>query len=72
MSIKDGTSLHFTEINVIGNGIDAWKVEYGTNTSAGTLGTFALTTSSTLLNLQFTPTAATAMKIRVAGTLFAI
>lgn len=68
VKIVDGTSIHFAEISLITDGTDIWKVEYGINTSDGVLGTFDTNLNSGVVELRFTPTAATAMTIATAIT----
>lgn len=65
VQIVDGSAVHATEILVTHNGTTAYINEYGIVTSGSQLGTFdAITTSSNIV-LQFTPTTATSMVIKV-------
>lgn len=71
VQIVDSGEIHFAELNVITDGTNVWKTEYGTNTSNGALGTFSVAMDAGTCKLQFTPTAATSMNIRVSATLLA-
>ena len=65
VQVIDGSAVHATELLVTHNGTTAYINEYGIVTSGSTLGTFdAITTSSNIV-LQFTPTTATSMTIKV-------
>jgi len=64
VSITDSGEIHFAEVSVISDGTDIWKVEYGTNTSNGALGTFSVAMNGALATLYFAPTAPTSMNIK--------
>lgn len=68
VQVLDSGNIHFAEISVISDGTNTWKVEYGTNTSAGALGTFSTAMNGTLAILYFAPTAPTAMEIKTVLT----
>jgi hypothetical protein len=57
VKVVEGTTLHFVEISLITDGTDIWKVEYGTNTSDGSLGTFSTNLNGTVVELLFAATA---------------
>lgn len=67
--ITDNGSIHFTEVSVITDGTDTWKVEYGTNTNNGVLGTFSTEITGTQCLIKFTPISPTNMNVRLASIL---
>lgn len=68
VQVLDSGNIHFAEISVISDGTNTWKVEYGTNTSAGALGTFSAAMNGALATLYFAPTAPTSMDIKTVLT----
>lgn len=68
VSVVDSGEIHFAEISVISDGTDLWKVEYGTNTSNGALGTFSVAMNGAFATLYFTATAPTSMNIKTSVT----
>lgn len=63
--IKDGATVHSSEIMVTHNGTNAYISEYGIVTSSGELGEFTASLAGGTLTLQFTPTGATSMVIKL-------
>lgn len=63
--IKDGAAVHSSEIMVTHNGTNAYISEYGIVTSSGELGEFTASLATGTLTLQFTPTGATSMVIKL-------
>jgi len=63
--IKDGTSVHSSEIMLTHDGTDAYILEYGIVTSDGELGEFTATLATGTVTLKFTPTGATSMVIKL-------
>ena len=65
VQIVDGTNIHVTEITLFHDGTSVYKNEYAIATSNGELGTFDATIGAGVITLNFTPTSATAMTIKV-------
>lgn len=63
--IKDGSSVHSSEIILTHNGTNVYISEYGIVTSSGELGEFTATLTSGTVTLKFTPTGATSMVIKL-------
>jgi hypothetical protein len=71
VQIVDGTSVHASELLVFHANGNVYLNEYGIVTSGSTLGTFDASIVSGSVTLQFTPSAATAMTIKVVRTAIA-
>lgn len=65
IQVKDGSSIHSTEILLIQDGTDAYITEYAILTNTGELGVFDAVVSGGFVTLKFVPTGATAMTIQV-------
>lgn len=65
IQIVDGSSIHVTEMTVFHDGTNVFLNEYGISTNNGQLGTFDAQLSAGSVTLNFTPTGATAMVIKV-------
>lgn len=65
IQIVDGSSIHVTEMTVFHDGTNVYMNEYGISTNNGQLGSFDARLSAGSVTLQFTPTSATAMTIKV-------
>jgi len=63
--IKDGAAVHSSEVMVTHNGTNAYISEYGIVTSGSELGEFTASLAAGTLTLQFTPTSATSMVIKL-------
>ena len=59
------TSCHITEMTVFHDGVSVYINEYGTSTNLGELGGFGANLASGQVILNFTPTGATSMTIKV-------
>jgi hypothetical protein len=59
------TSCHITEMTVFHDGVSVYINEYGTSTNLGELGGFSANLASGQVILNFTPTGATSMTIKV-------
>ena len=63
------SQYHSAKILVIHNGTTVNLVQYGVVHTAAELGTFDASISTGVVNLQFTPTAATTKTVKIAATL---
>ena len=75
VQLKDGSNIHVTEISLFHNDTDVYKTEYGFHANNGLLGTFSATIGhlgGDWVQLQFTPTGATNLSVRVAKTKLAV
>jgi hypothetical protein len=74
VQIKDSGAIHFAEVTLFYDSAenDVYINTYGVLTNQGELGTISASVSNHQISLNFTPTDATSMKIRVAKTLMAV
>ena len=72
IQVVDSGNIYFTELLVTQNGTNVYETEYGQLSNNGPLGTLQAILNSGNCVLQFTPTGASNMTIRVAKILFAL
>jgi len=75
IQLVDSGNYQVTEINLVQDGTNVYKTEYGMNTNNGVLGTFSAsinTMGGNWVQLQFTPFAATNLSVRIAKTKLAV
>jgi Collagen triple helix repeat (20 copies) len=72
IQVVDSGNIYFTELLVTQNGTNVYETEYGQLNNNGVLGSFQAILNSGNCVLQFTPTGASNMTIRVAKILFAL
>lgn len=65
VQIADGSNVHVTEITLFHDGATVYKNEYAIATNNGELGSFDATLLSNVITLNFTPTGASSMVIKV-------
>jgi hypothetical protein len=68
VQITDGANVHISEISLFHDGVKAYINEYGIATNNGQRGSFDATLSAGNITVNFTPTSATAMTIKMVRT----